>query len=346
MESAQVICLLLCIKPHQANSTSVCGGEKKVSEGIKEVVVELRNVRKEYPTGWGGTILALDNVSFEVYRGEIFGLVGPNGSGKTTTLKLILGLIFPTAGEVKVFDSSPYDIQVKNRIGFLPDGPYFYDFLNADELLDFYGRLFGYSKSERKEKTEELLELVGMKQFRKMPLRNYSKGMMQRIGLAQALINDPELLLLDEPTTGIDPIGAHDIKQLMLKLREQGKTIFLCSHLLADVQMICDRVVILNLGRVIRKGTVKELLEPTAVTEILASEVNDEALQRISAIGATATKTNGNILIRLKEHERTPDVIDVIRSSGGHVISVSRVTETLEDVFIKAVRESGMPETA
>lgn len=309
-----------------------------------EVIVELRNVRKEYPTGWGGTILALDDVSFEVYRGEIFGLVGPNGSGKTTTLKLILGLIFPTSGEVKVFGSSPFDISVKNRIGFLPDGPYFYDFLNADELLDFYGRLFGYSKSEREERIEQLLELVGMKRFRKMPLRNYSKGMMQRIGLAQALINDPDLLLLDEPTTGIDPIGAHDIKQLMLKLREQGKTIFLCSHLLADVQMICDRVVILNLGRVIRKGTVKELLEPTAVTEIVARDVSEEALERVRGLEVAVERKDGDVILRLSEHERVPEVIDVIRSCNGHVVSITRVTETLEDVFIKAVKEAGAPE--
>lgn len=309
-----------------------------------EVIVELRNVRKEYPTGWGGTILALDDVSFEVYRGEIFGLVGPNGSGKTTTLKLILGLIFPTSGEVKVFGSSPFDISVKNRIGFLPDGPYFYDFLNADELLDFYGRLFGYSKSEREERIEQLLELVGMKRFRKMPLRNYSKGMMQRIGLAQALINDPDLLLLDEPTTGIDPIGAHDIKQLMLQLREQGKTIFLCSHLLADVQMICDRVVILNLGRVIRKGTVKELLEPTAVTEIVVRDVSDEVFERIRGLEVAIERKDGDVIFRLSEHDRVPEVIDVIRSCNGHVVSITRVTETLEDVFIKAVRETGSPE--
>ncbi|MCS7252965.1 MAG: ABC transporter ATP-binding protein [Armatimonadota bacterium] len=309
-----------------------------------EVVVELRNVRKEYPTGWGGTILALDDVSFEVYRGEIFGLVGPNGSGKTTTLKLILGLIFPTSGEIKVFDSSPFDISVKNKIGFLPDGPYFYDFLNADELLDFYGRLFGYSKSERKERIEQLLDLVGMKRFRKMPLRNYSKGMMQRIGLAQALINDPDLLLLDEPTTGIDPIGAHDIKQLMLKLREQGKTIFLCSHLLADVQMICDRVVILNLGRVIRKGTVKELLEPTAVTEIVAREVSEEVFKYVSELGATVERRDGDVVFRLLDHDRAPEVIETIRSHNGHVVSITRLTETLEDVFIKAVKEAGAPQ--
>jgi len=313
-----------------------------VSSG--EVVVELRNVRKEYPTGWGGTILALDDVSFEVYRGEIFGLVGPNGSGKTTTLKLILGLIFPTRGEIKVFGSSPFDISVKNRIGFLPDGPYFYDFLNADELLDFYGRLFGYSKSEREERVERLLDLVGMKRFRKMPLRNYSKGMMQRIGLAQALINDPDLLLLDEPTTGIDPIGAHDIKQLLLQLRQQGKTIFLCSHLLADVQMICDRVVILNLGRVIRKGTVKELLEPTAVTEVVARDVSEEVFERVRGLGVTTERRDGEVVFRLSDHDRVPEVIDAIRACNGHITSITRLTETLEDVFIKAVREAGAPE--
>lgn len=309
-----------------------------------EVIVQLKNVRKEYPTGWGGTILALDNVSFEVYQGEIFGLVGPNGSGKTTTLKLILGLIFPTDGEITLFGSNPYDIDVKNRVGFLPDGPYFYDFLNADELLDFYGRLFGYTKMQRRERIEQLLELVGMKQFRKMPLRNYSKGMMQRIGLAQALINDPDLLLLDEPTTGLDPLGARDIKDMMVQLREEGKTIFLCSHLLADVQMICDRVAILNHGQVIRQGTIEELLAPTTVTEIVVAGIDSNAVQQITALGAVCSQRDGNYVFELHDHSRALDVIDIIRDHKGQLISITQRQETLEDVFVKAVRETGAPE--
>lgn len=203
---------------------------------------------------------ALNSLNIDVKQGEVFGLVGPNGSGKTTTLKLLLGLLLPTSGRVTIFGRNPRDVAVKHRIGFLPDGPYFYDHLNAVELLDFYGRLFGFSRAQRKARTEELLELVGMAKHRHRPVREYSKGMLQRVGLAQALINDPDLLLLDEPTTGLDPLAAFEIKETIQGIKNRGKTVFICSHLLADVQAICDRVAILNEGERVRFGPVSELL--------------------------------------------------------------------------------------
>ena len=223
---------------------------------------------------------ALNALSIDVKQGEVFGLVGPNGSGKTTTLKLLLGLLLPTTGSVSIFGSDPRDVAVKHRIGFLPDGPYFYDHLNAVELLDFYGRLFGFSAKQRKERTDELLELVGMTQNRHRPVREYSKGMTQRVGLAQALINDPDLLLLDEPTTGLDPLAAFEIKETVQGIRARGKTVFLCSHLLADVQAVCDRVAILNEGERVRFGSVPELLaneNSTSLEEVFIRAVRGKS---------------------------------------------------------------------
>lgn len=224
-------------------------------------IVQVTDLSKTYRSfGSRRSHLALQGLTIDVRPGEIFGLVGPNGSGKTTTLKLLLGLLLPTKGSVRIFGENPRHTAVKHRIGFLPDGPYFYDHLNAVELLDFYARLFGFPAQYRKQRSEELLELVRMTQHRHRPVREYSKGMTQRVGLAQALINDPDLLLLDEPTTGLDPLAAYEIKQTVLDLKARGKTVFLCSHLLADVQAICDRVAILNEGARVRFGAVSELL--------------------------------------------------------------------------------------
>jgi ABC-2 type transport system ATP-binding protein len=228
---------------------------------LAETIVEINGLSKTYRAFMSRrSHRALNALSIDVRRGEVFGLVGPNGSGKTTTLKLLLGLLLPTAGRVTIFGRDPRDVAVKHRIGFLPDGPYFYDHLNAVELLDFYGRLFGFTPRQRKERTEELLELVGMTKHRNRPVREYSKGMTQRVGLAQALINDPDLLLLDEPTTGLDPLAAFEIKETVAGIKARGKTVFLCSHLLADVQASCDRVAILNEGERVRFGPVSELL--------------------------------------------------------------------------------------
>ena len=228
----------------------------------REVIIQTNNLNKTYRPAFARTgKIALHGLTIDVRRGEIFGLVGPNGSGKTTTLKTLLGLIKPTGGSVEIFGRGPRDVAVKQRIVFLPDGPYFYDHLNSYEVLDFYGKLFGYSKAVRQQKSEEILDIVGLnKADRKRVIRTYSKGMMQRVGLAQALLNDPELLFLDEPTTGLDPIGARQMKDAILRVRDAGKTVLLCSHLLADVQAICDRVAILSEGQLVKFGTVVYLV--------------------------------------------------------------------------------------
>src|SRR6516165_7111130 len=244
-----------------------------------EVVVETRKLTKIYRDFWGRQKkVALRALNLQVFRGEIFGLLGPNGSGKTTTIKLLLGLLFPSDGEAFVFGQSSGEVAKNERIGYLPEESYLYRFLNAEETLDFYGRLFNMPPSQREHKAQELIEKVGLKADRKRTLREYSKGMRQRIGLAQALINDPDLVILDEPTSGLDPLGARWMKNLILELRKQGKTVIMCSHRLEDVQDVCDRISILNEGELQAFGEVKTLLQDTNRVELRASglQLTDE----------------------------------------------------------------------
>jgi ABC-2 type transport system ATP-binding protein len=311
--------------------------------GAGEVVIRTEGLTKIYrpPFAREGKT-ALDHLSIEVRRGEIFGLVGPNGSGKTTTLKLLLGLIKPTSGSITIFGRGARDVAVKKRIGFLPDGPYFYDHLNSYEVLDFYGKLFGYSAEERKARIPELLDTVALNpKDRQRVIRTYSKGMVQRVGLAQALINNPELLFLDEPTTGLDPIGARQMKDAILRQRDQGKTVLLCSHLLADVQAICDRVAILSEGKLVKYGTVPELVGPSQTFEIYANNVSDEALKNASQQGFSNERQDGQTLLRAESAEQLNAALQLIRDGGGHVLDVKGHSETLEDVFVRSVRSDG-----
>ena len=229
-------------------------------------------------------VRALDKLSLEVRRGEVFGLLGPNGSGKSTAIKLLLGLLFPTSGAIRVLGRPPRDVAVKARIGFLPEETYLYPYLNATETLDFFGRLSGLSRVERRRRVGALIEMVGLGAARNRPLREYSKGMARRIGLAQALVNDPELLLLDEPTTGLDPIGAREVKDLILELKKRGKTILLCSHLLAHAEDVCDRVGILYGGRLCVVGAVADLLAKHQLTQITLPSPRPEDLERLRGV--------------------------------------------------------------
>ncbi len=284
------------------------------SSAKSDVVIETRNLTKIYRDFWGRRkVAALKSLDIEVRKGEIFGLLGPNGSGKSTTIKLILGLLFPTSGRVLVFDQDATETRKNERIGYLPEESYLYKFLTTDETLDFYGRLFDLSAAERKRRIEELVNLVGLQGARHRQLREYSKGMARRVGLAQALINDPDLILLDEPTTGLDPIGTRDMKDLILSLRDQGKTILLCSHQLSDVQDVCDRVAILHQGELKELGKVSELLKVQDVTEVHARGLSE------------AAKT---------------EIAEVIRRHGGTVESIDNPTTTMEDLFLNIVRES------
>jgi len=248
-------------------------------------VVETRNLTKVYRDFWGRQkVRALKALDLTVKQGEVFGLLGPNGSGKTTTIKLLLGLLFPTSGEIHMLGKPATDVGKNAKIGYLPEESYLYRFLNAEETLDFYGRLFSMSGAVRRQRVAQLISMVGLESARKRQLREYSKGMARRIGLAQALINDPELILLDEPTSGLDPIGTRNMKDLILDLKRQGKTIIMSSHLLADVQDVCDRIGILHQGELKELGRVEDLLKVSDQTEFRISGLSEDSKSKITKI--------------------------------------------------------------
>ncbi|MEX0792960.1 MAG: ABC transporter ATP-binding protein [Pirellulaceae bacterium] len=279
-----------------------------------EVVIETRNLTKIYRDFWGRQkVRALKALDLEVRRGEIFGLLGPNGSGKSTTMKLLLGLLFPTSGQALVFGEDPSKVSVKERIGFLPEESYLYRFLNARETLEFYGQLFDMPADVRARRVNELIDLVGLKWAERRQLKEYSKGMTRRIGLAQALINDPELIFLDEPTTGLDPLGIREMKDLILRLKEQGKTVVVTSHQLADLEDVADRIAILHQGELKELGRVDALLKVSDETEIRAKGLSEPAKEEIRAI---------------------------LEREGIQNFSIENPTTTLEELFLSIVRES------
>jgi ABC-2 type transport system ATP-binding protein len=250
-----------------------------------EVVVSVRGLTKVFKDFWNRPkARAVENVDFEVRRGEVFGLLGPNGSGKSTTVKLLLGLLNPTKGHIEVFGHSPRHVQTKSRIGYLPEESYLYRYLNSRETLDFFGNLFHLSKGERNNRTEQLLEMVGLGKTQTRAIGEFSKGMQRRIGLAQALINDPDLVILDEPTSGLDPIGCREVKDLIVALARRGKTVILSSHLLADVEDVCNRVVIYYGGKIQAAGTLKELLAEPDTLRITTPLLPRETLERVLEI--------------------------------------------------------------
>ncbi len=250
-----------------------------------EVVISVRGLTKVFKDFWGRPkARAVDNVDFDVRRGEVFGLLGPNGSGKSTTVKLLLGLLYPTKGHIEVFNHSPSHVATKSRIGYLPEESYLYRYLNSRETLDFFGNLFHLPRNDRNDRAEQLLEMVGLSQTRMRAVGEFSKGMQRRIGLAQALINDPDLVILDEPTSGLDPIGCREVKDLILALARRGKTVILSSHLLADVEDVCDRVVIYYGGKVQAMGALKELLATPDAIRITTPALSRETLERVLAI--------------------------------------------------------------
>lgn len=274
--------------------------------------VRTEGLTKVYKDFWRRkSTSALTNLNLTIERGEIFGLLGPNGSGKTTTVKLLLGLLFPTSGKSWLLGYPSGDLKTKSKIGFLPEESYLYKFLNAEEILDFYAKLFDIPKKERRRRIDILLHDVGLAPYRKRPLNQYSKGMLRRIGLAQAIINDPELVILDEPTSGLDPIGSREMKNLILEFKRQGKSVVLCSHLLADVQDICDRIAIFNKGVMQVMGSVKELLSQKDVIEFMVKNLSDNDIQEVAAF---------------------------IKSRNGDVVSINHPSTTLEELFVNIIQ--------
>jgi ABC-2 type transport system ATP-binding protein len=249
---------------------------------LGEAIVSVRGLTKIFKDFWGrAKARAVDNVDFEVRRGEVFGLLGPNGSGKSTTVKMLLGLLYPTKGHIEVFGHSPRHVPTKAKIGYLPEESYLYRFLDSHETLDFFGNLFDLPPAMRKKRSEELLEMVGLSQVRTRVVGEFSKGMQRRIGLAQALINDPDLVILDEPTAGMDPIGCREVKDLILTMASRGKTVILSSHLLSDVEDVCDRVVIYYGGRIQAMGTLKELLAKPDAIRITTPPLSRQTMQHV-----------------------------------------------------------------
>ncbi len=278
------------------------------------IVVETQNLTKVYRDFWGRQkVRALNALDLEIRKGEVFGLLGPNGSGKSTTIKLLLGLLFPTSGRALVFGKDASEVTKNEKIGYLPEESYLYKFLTAEETLDFYGRLFDMPASVRKERVQALIEQVGLGWAKRRQLKEYSKGMTRRIGLAQALINNPDLILLDEPTSGLDPLGTREMKDMILQLKSEGKTVVMCSHLLADVQDVCDRIAILYQGDLKELGRVDNLLQVTDETQIRTKGLNQKAQDEIRS---------------------------VIEKNGGELVSMDNPKTTLEELFLDIVRES------
>src|SRR4051794_38763672 len=282
---------------------------------LSDQAVHTENLTKVYRDFWGrDKVRALDDLNLTIHRGEVFGLLGPNGSGKSTTIKLLLGLIFPTAGSASVLGQPAGSTTINEKIGFLPEESYLYRFLNGEETLRFYGRLFKMDRRTLNRRVPQLLDIVGLDaKARKRKLREYSKGMARRIGLAQALINDPDLILLDEPTTGLDPIGTREMKDLVLSLKEQGKTVLLCSHLLADVQDVCSRITILFKGKMQTLGEVRDLLQVRDITQIQTRGMTPQQLTEVQ---------------------------EFLRRSGVNDATITHPTTTLEDLFVRVVREN------
>ena len=300
--------------------------------------LQIKGLSKEYRQGLRRQrVIALDHLDLEIEEGEIFGFLGPNGAGKTTTIKLLLGLLHPTAGSAWILGRAIDEVEVKQTVGYLPESPFFYEYLTADEFLTFYGQLFGLSGKGLAKKVDELLELVSMTHARDLPLRKFSKGMLQRVGIAQALINDPKLVILDEPMSGLDPIGRRDVRDIILHLRDGRKTVFFSTHILPDVEMICDRVAILVKGRLRAVGAVEDLVGTASVTsvEIIVEALTEAAATEVAGRGGIVIGRGHQTLIKLNDQQRIDDVLDLIRRHSGRLVSLVPQKRSLEDLFLE-----------
>ncbi len=299
--------------------------------------IEIQGLEKSYRSGFFGNKLkqGLKPLTLSVEEGEVFGCLGPNGAGKTTTIRLLLGLVFPSGGTGRILGRDLDDIEVKRFIGFLPEQPYFYDHLTALELLDYYARLSGVDPRERKRKVEMTLARVGMAESGKTQLRKFSKGMLQRVGIAQAIVHDPKLVILDEPMSGLDPVGRREVRDLVQELNEEGKTIFFSTHILSDAETLCDRVAVLNKGELKGVGVVADLLrEVSGDVEVVWHGA--QAIPELSALGARCHAT-GDVVRALLPERSLDAALDVLRKSHAHLTSVTPLRATLEDYFLARI---------
>ncbi len=303
-----------------------------------EVVLEVKDLRKVFHIGFfRKRVEAVNGASFEVKQGEIFGLLGPNGAGKTTTIKSILRLIFPTAGEIRIFGRDPDDREAMKRIGYMPENPYVYQYLKPIEFLDLCGRLMGISKNDRRSRSEEMIDKVGLRDAVDRPIGKFSKGMMQRIGLAQALLHDPELLVLDEPMSGLDPIGRKEVRDLLLEQRHRGKTLLFTSHILSDVEMLCDRVVIMREGRITAEGRVHDLVASTARSvEIHLSGASGTLKESLRSKGTVVEDAEGRITLRADGNQAAAEILRISNVAGARLEAMIPERQSLESLFLES----------
>jgi len=286
--------------------------------------------------------LALDRLTLAVEPGEVFGFLGPNGAGKTTTLKLLMRLVFPTAGSAEILGKPVGDPAVRRRIGYLPEHPYFYDYLTAEELLSYFAGLFGYDSADRQRRVARLLDEVGIGAERRLQLRKFSKGMLQRVGIAQALINDPELVIFDEPMSGLDPLGRRDVRSLILRLRDRGCTVFFSSHVLSDAEELCSRVAILAKGRLVTSGRLTDMIAfQIRGWELVAANVSEPLVAALTPRATRLVKlAEGRFTIELPLDVAPDRILPELSAAGASVVSLNPVRETLEDFFVQQVSAS------
>ena len=303
-------------------------------------VVEINNLTKDYEIGFlkKRKVRALDGLSLTVERGEILGFLGANGAGKTTTLKLLMRLIFPTSGNARILGRDIHEISMHSRIGYLPENPYFYDYLTAREFLDYCAQLFGYDAEARRKRAADLLARVKLDEKRwDTQLRKFSKGMLQRVGLAQSIINDPEIVFLDEPMSGLDPIGRREVRDLIATLRQEGKTVFMCSHILSDIEILCDRVAILRKGRLAHLGHLNDLRQQTTnhMVEVIVSGTSMESMAReLTSPKFSLSETASGVRIQVPDESDVDAVLVAVRKTGGALVSVQPVRQSLEELFV------------
>lgn len=301
-------------------------------------VLKVEDLHKSFKLGFIPKIRKiLKGISFSVEEGEIYGYLGPNGAGKTTTIKCILGLVHPERGKIEVFGLHHLSLQAKEKIGYLPENPYFYDYLTASEFLNFCGQLFLLEKKKKEERVKELIQLVGLEKASDLQLRKFSRGMLQRVGLAQALLNSPSLVVLDEPLGGLDPLGRKELRDIILRLKEEGRTVFLSSHILQDIEMVCDRVAILVNGEVISQGALHQLVsEKIHFTEVILSGIDPKELK---GLAESSSARGERTLLRILSEENLEKILELVHSKKGKIYSLVPRTETLEDIFVEIVKQ-------
>jgi ABC-2 type transport system ATP-binding protein len=306
------------------------------------IAVATQNLGKTYKAGFWKTksVRALDDLNLEVQGNEIFGYLGPNGAGKSTTFKLLMSLIYPTSGKAEILGRSVYEPQTRHHIGYLPENPYFYEHLSAEEFLSFYGSLFDYSALEIRTKIDRLLRLTQIFDARKLQLRKFSKGMLQRVGIAQALINDPEIVFLDEPMSGLDPMGRREVRDLILSLKKEGKTVFFSTHILNDVETLCDRVAIVNHGKLIGSGCLSELISQEIThTEIIIANMDFADLRQ--ALGPDVSINLGGTTLRveLEANRSLAPLVESVERASGKILAINPIRQTMEDYFFRLVND-------